>query len=34
MLVSMWHTAWRQAAPDTYLQATLIKRQAAHPAGN
>jgi hypothetical protein len=34
MLGSIWLTAWRQAAPDTYLQATLIKRQAAHPAGN
>jgi hypothetical protein len=34
MLGAVWLTAWRQAAPDTYLQATLIKRQAAHPAGN
>jgi hypothetical protein len=35
MLGSIWLTAWRQAAPDTYLQATLIKRQAAaRPTGN
>jgi hypothetical protein len=32
MLGAVWLTAWRQAAPDTYLQATLIKRQASlHP---
>jgi hypothetical protein len=35
MLGAVWLTAWRQAAPDAYLQSTLIKRQAAaHPAGN
>ena len=28
MLGSLWLTAWQQAAPDTYLQATLLQRQA------
>ncbi|MGD1031039.1 MAG: hypothetical protein ABSA05_07850 [Opitutaceae bacterium] len=27
MLGSLWLTAWRQAAPDTYLRADLLKRQ-------
>jgi hypothetical protein len=31
MLGSLWLTAWQQAAPDPYLRATLIQRQAAHP---
>jgi len=26
MLGAIWLTAWRQAAPDTYLQSTLVKR--------
>jgi len=30
MLGSLWLTAWRQAAPDPYLQATLLQRQAGH----
>jgi hypothetical protein len=34
-LGAIWLTAWRQAAPDTYLQSSLIKRSqaaaAAHP---
>ncbi len=29
MLGSLWLTAWQQAAPDAYLQATLIQRAAA-----
>lgn len=29
MLASIWVTAWQQAAPDTYLKAQLLKRQAA-----
>jgi hypothetical protein len=28
-LGAVWLTAWRQAAPDTFLQSTLIKRAAA-----
>ncbi len=28
MLGSLWLTAWQQAAPDTYLQSTLIQRRA------
>ncbi len=32
MLGAVWVTAWRSAPPDTYLHATLLKRQAAaHP---
>jgi hypothetical protein len=32
MLASIWLTAWRNAPPDTYLRAQLLKRQAAaHP---
>jgi len=26
MLAALWITAWRQAAPDTHLQGTLIHR--------
>ncbi len=29
MLGAIWLTAWKQAAPDTYLRAQLLKRQAA-----
>lgn len=29
MLASIWITAWKNAAPDNYLRAQLIKRQAA-----
>jgi len=29
MLGAIWLTAWRQAAPDTYLQSTLVKRAQA-----
>jgi hypothetical protein len=29
MLGSFWLTAWKQAAPDTYLRAQLLKRQSA-----
>jgi hypothetical protein len=32
MLGSLWLTAWRQATPDTYLQATLIQRNGPRPA--
>lgn len=32
MLGSIWVTAWKQAAPDTYLRAQLLKRQSAAPA--
>jgi hypothetical protein len=32
MLASVWVTAWKNAAPDTYLKAQLLKRQAAAPA--
>ncbi len=28
MLGSLWLTAWQQAAPDTYLQSTLVQRRA------
>jgi hypothetical protein len=31
MLGSLWLSAWQQAAPDPYLQATLIQRQAGQP---
>jgi hypothetical protein len=31
MLGAVWLTAWRQAAPDTYLRSDMIKRAAAHP---
>jgi hypothetical protein len=29
MLASVWVTAWKQAAPDTFLKAQLLKRQTA-----
>jgi hypothetical protein len=29
MLASIWLTAWKQAGPDVYLRAQLLKRQAA-----
>ena len=29
MLGAIWYTAWRNAQPDTYLKASLLKRQAA-----
>ena len=32
MLASIWVTAWRNAGPDTYLRAQLLKRQAAAAA--
>jgi len=32
MLGSIWLTAWRQAAPDTFLRANLLSRQAAAAA--
>jgi len=32
MLASVWLTAWKQAGPDIYLRAQLLKRQAAIPA--
>jgi hypothetical protein len=32
MLAAIWLTAWKQAAPDTYLRAQLLKRQASAPA--
>jgi len=30
MLARIWVTAWKNAAPDTFLRASLIKRQAAN----
>ena len=32
MLGTVWLTAWKQAAPDVYLRAQLLKRQGAGPA--
>jgi hypothetical protein len=32
MLGSLWMAAWRSAGPDTYLQSSLVKRAARHPA--
>ncbi|CAM2958364.1 hypothetical protein [Rariglobus hedericola] len=32
MLSSLWLTAWKQAAPDVYLRAQLVKRKAAATA--
>ena len=32
MLAAIWVTAWRNAAPDTYLRAQLEKRRAGPPA--
>jgi len=31
MLAAIWLTAWKQAAPDTYLRAQLLRRQTASP---
>jgi hypothetical protein len=32
MLAAIWLTAWKQAAPDTYLRAQLLRRQTAAPS--
>jgi hypothetical protein len=32
MLAAVWATAWKQAGPDVYLRASLLKRQAAAAA--
>jgi hypothetical protein len=31
MLGSIWYTAWKQAAPDSYLRSQLLLRKAAQP---
>jgi hypothetical protein len=31
MLGRLWYTAWRSAAPDSYLRAQLLRKQAAPP---
>lgn len=33
MLARIWTTAWKNAGPDDFLRASLIKRAAASPAG-